>query len=102
MNPNVTLLRHLAHEIRHTTSTKVVKNNMLMNYIVEQSRSHKPTTEVLCKTKEELHNLGQNYLCYLNSLRKYNEINTYYNSKGERSIKETANLVGFKLPHDPR
>jgi hypothetical protein len=46
--------------------------------------------------------LGQTYHCYLQSLRNYKRINDDYKGAGERSIKDTANLVGFKLPHDPK
>ncbi|KAG7201019.1 hypothetical protein KM043_003371 [Ampulex compressa] len=35
-------------------------------------------------------------------LRRCKEIRSRYTGKGERSIKETADLVGFKLPHDPK
>lgn len=101
MNKNLSILRQLANEIRFTSSKKTIKDNLVMQYVIEQSRAHKPTTEVLCKAREEMQNLAQNYACYLNSLRKYQEINSFYSGKGERSIKETANLVGFKLPHDP-
>lgn len=102
MNKNLSLIRQLASEIRKNSSEKSIKNNLMMNYIVEQSQVHKETSELLCKAREELQNLAQNYLCYLQSVRKYQEIHKYYNGKGERSLKETANLVGFKLPHDPR
>lgn len=101
MNKNLILLHQIASELRKSASKPLVKNNMIMEYIVKQTRAHKETSEVYCKAKDELNNLGQNYLCYLNSLNKYHEINKYYSGKGERSVKETANLVGFKLPHDP-
>ena len=42
------------------------------------------------------------YRTYLASQRKYMELHDEYNSKGERSVEETAKLVGFKLPHDPK
>lgn len=101
MNKNITLLHRIANELRKSASQPVVKNNMLMEYIIKQTRAHKETSEVYCKAQDELQNLAQTYLCYLNSLNKYNEINKFYSGKGERSVQETANLVGFKLPHDP-
>ncbi|XP_014212682.1 protein FMC1 homolog [Copidosoma floridanum] len=102
MNKNLSLLRQLANEIRKTSSEKNIGNNVMMRYIVEQSSAHKETSETLCKAREELYNLAHNYLCYLQSIRKYQEIHKFYSGKGERSTKETAKLVGFKLPHDPR
>ena len=101
MKKNLILVRKLASEIRKAASKPVVKDNMLMQHILEQNRAHKETSEILCKAREELQNLAENYLCYLSSGRKFQEINKYYSGKGERSVKETANLVGFKLPHDP-
>ena len=102
MNANLSLLRQLAHEIRHSASNNSARRNMTMQYIIDQTRAHQETSEILCKAREELQNLAQNYLCYLHSIRKYQEINTYYSGRGERSTEEMANLVGFKLPHDPR
>ena len=100
MKHNLSLLRQLAHEIRQSSAKPTLKNNPVMEYVFEQSRCHKETTETFCKAREELKSLTQNYLCYLHSLRKYQEINKHYSGKGERSVQDTANLVGFKLPHD--
>lgn len=102
MNPNVKLIRSLVQEIRRTSSEKNVKNNIMVEYILDQARSHRETSEVLCKAREELKNLAETYHCYLNSRRLCKEIHDRYAGKGERSIKETADLVGFKLPHDPK
>ncbi|CAD7084553.1 unnamed protein product [Hermetia illucens] len=52
--------------------------------------------------KEEMHFLGKTYLCYLKSLRTQAEISKEYHGRGERTVKETADLVGFKLPTDPK
>lgn len=102
MNTHLNLVRALLSEIRIASSEKMAKNNVMMTHILKQTEMHKETSEVLCKAREELKNLTENYLCYLNSLRRYKEIQTMYAGKGERSIRETANLVGFKLPHDPK
>ena len=39
---------------------------------------------------------------YLAAQRNYRKLHDEYNSKGERSVEETAKIVGFKLPHDPK
>lgn len=101
MKKNLSVLRLLANEIRKSSSKPTGRDNSLMSYITQQNRAHQETSEVFCKAREELQNLADNYLCYLHSIRKYHEINSFYSGKGERSVKETANLVGFKLPHDP-
>jgi len=69
---------------------------------MEQAHAHKETSQVLCKAREELKNLAETYLCYLKSQQTCKDIHKQYAGKGERSIKETADLVGFKLPHDPK
>ncbi|KAL2730727.1 SRR1-like protein [Vespula squamosa] len=102
MNSNVKIIRALAQELRHISLSEKLKDNITMQYILEQAYSHKETSEVLCKAQKELKNLAETYLCYLISQRKYKEIKMQYTGKGERSIKETADLVGFKLPHDPK
>nr|XP_034193763.1 protein FMC1 homolog isoform X6 [Osmia lignaria] len=102
MKPNAKLVRSLIQEIRRVSSDRSAKNNTMVQYILEQARSHRETSEILCKAREELKNLAETYLCYLNSQRMCKEIQVRYTGKGERSIRETADLVGFKLPHDPK
>jgi hypothetical protein len=46
--------------------------------------------------------LADTFSCYLSSVRRYNKIKDQYHGKGERSVEETAHLVGFKLPHEPK
>ena len=38
----------------------------------------------------------------LNMILRLKKIHDEYHSKGEKTFEETAKLVGFKLPHDPR
>lgn len=73
-----------------------------MQYILKETRKHMTTDQQLCKAREELKYTAQTYLCYLQSKRKYNEINIEYAGRGERSVADTANMVGFKLPHEPK
>ncbi|XP_076759625.1 protein FMC1 homolog isoform X4 [Xylocopa sonorina] len=102
MKPNMKLLRSLIQEVRRMSPEQSTKDNIMIQYILNEARSHRETSEVLCKAREELQNLAQTYLCYLESQRLGKEIHTRYTGKGERSVKETADLVGFKLPHDPK
>lgn len=102
MNPTVQLIRSIVRELRHATNEPKIKDNKMVRYIMEQAKSHRETSEVLCKAQAELKYIAESYLTYLQSLRKYQEIRTTYSGKGERSVKETADLVGFKLPHDPK
>lgn len=97
------LYRSLLNELRLSSpSGRLSKDSLAFKYITEQFQKHQTTDEILCKAKEEMKFLGETYLCYLSSLRKYNAIVTEYKGHGERSIKDTADMVGFKLPHDPK
>lgn len=102
MNRNLQLVRSLVREIRHTSPEGNAKENIMVRYIFEQAQLHRETSEVLCKAREELSNLAETYRCYLSSQRMCKDIQVRYAGRGERSIKETADLVGFKLPHDPK
>lgn len=102
MSGNIKIVRSLVREIRRVSQNKSTKENAMLQYIMEQAHIHKETSQVLCKAREELKNLAEMYLCYLKSQQTCKDIHKQYAGKGERSIKETADLVGFKLPHDPK
>lgn len=102
MNNNIKIVRSLVQQLRRVSQNKSTKENVMLQYIMEQAHAHKETSEVLCKAREELKNLAEMYLCYLRSQQTCKDIHKQYSGKGERSIKETADLVGFKLPHDPK
>ena len=95
-------LRRLLNELRVSSPTGSIKDTLIAKYIVAQFQKYKTTDQQLCKDKEEMHYLGQTYLCYLKSLRQYKDINTYYKGHGDRSAKDTAHLVGFKMPDEPK
>lgn len=97
------LYRSLLNELRLANPTgRMNKDSLAVKYVTSQFEKHQTTDEILCKAREEMKFLGETYLCYLRSLRKFNEISKAYKGKGERSISDTADMVGFKLPHDPK
>lgn len=96
------ILRQLLSELRHMSFDGNLKDSLLKKYIFQQYRKFQITDLQLCKAREEMNFLAQSYLCYLQSQRRYKEIHEQYHAKGERSVKETADMVGFKLPHDPK
>lgn len=96
------VLRRLLAELRVSSSRAKVQELPLAQYIIQQYRKYQVTDQQLCKEREEMHHLAQTYLSYLESTRKYEEIHKNFHSKGERTVKETADMVGFKLPHDPK
>lgn len=95
-------LRGILHELRVASPNGSIKDSLAAQYILGQYRKYKTTDEQLCKARDEMHFLGQTYLCYLQSSRKYKAINADYKGAGERTVEATAAMVGFKLPHEPK
>lgn len=102
MSANISLLRQIIAELRYALPEGNLKNNMALKYVISQFRKYKTTDEQLCKAKEEMEFIGKTYLCYLKSSRLEKQIIEQYHGKGERTVSDTAKLVGFKLPHDPK
>ncbi|XP_055702261.1 protein FMC1 homolog [Phlebotomus papatasi] len=98
----VRTLRSLLNELRLSNPNGNIKNSLAARYIIDQFRKYRTTDQTLCKAREEMHFVGQTYLCYLESRRTYQRIRKEYSGRGERTVEDTANLVGFKLPHDPK
>lgn len=94
-------MRGLISELRHNSSGSLLKDSLLIKYIFKQYRKYKVTDKQICKAGEEMKFVSESYLCYLKSQRQYEKLYHQYHAKGERSVEETANIVGFKLPHDP-
>lgn len=95
-------MRRLLTEIKHITSEANVNDSLAAKYITAQFRKFETTEQQHCRAKEEMQFTANTYLCYLESVRKLKELNAAYSGRGERSIRETADMVGFKLPHDPK
>lgn len=98
----VHVLRRLLQEIRKITPSRKLKDALIVPFILKESRKYQITDTQLCKQKNEMVYLADSYRCYLESSRRYRELLEKYQGKGERSIKQTADMVGFKLPHDPK
>lgn len=101
-SPALFTLRHLISELRNTSPQGTLKDSLLMQYIMSQYRKFKVTDRQACKAQEEMKYIADAYLCYLRSGRMAREIHDHFHAKGERSVAETAKMVGFKLPHDPK
>ncbi|XP_072932502.1 protein FMC1 homolog isoform X2 [Epargyreus clarus] len=99
--PLVTL-RQLLSELRKQGSSKKLADNQMVQYIFSQYRKYQTTDQQLCKAADEMHFKAKTYYDYLYHSRRYKEINTEFKGKGERTVEDTARMVGFKLPHDPK
>lgn len=96
-------LRSLIRELRcGLPKYEKVHHSPVFSYVMEQYRKNAVTDQQYCREQEEMAHLAQTCVTYLESSRRYEEIRTEYHSKGERSIEQTANMVGFKLPIDPQ
>lgn len=102
MAQNTRIIRNLLREVKDATLDKSVRNSIIGPYIINLCRKFQVTDAQLCRKKDEMVYLADTYRCYLESSRKYKELCEKYQGKGERSIKQTADMVGFKLPHDPK
>ncbi|BES91205.1 unnamed protein product [Nesidiocoris tenuis] len=102
MNTHLKCLRHLLSEIRQATSDRKLKDTPVVSYIFHQYKRFQVTDQQLCKAQDEMACLANTYVTYLQSVRKYKDLLTSYQSAGERSVEKTAEMVGFKLPHDPK
>ena len=101
MNNTLSIVRNLIKEIKNSSSLRQNEKSLLANYILIQCRKYQVTDEQACKAREEMKFLAETYLCYLKSQRIFEEIHKKYQGRGERTVEETATMVGFKLPHDP-
>ncbi|XP_061378610.1 protein FMC1 homolog isoform X2 [Danaus plexippus] len=100
--PALVTLRQLLSELRHQSSNKKLSENQMVRYILDQYRKYQTTDQQLCKAADEMHFKAKTYYNYLHYSRKYKEINAEFKGKGERTVEDTARMVGFKLPHDPK
>jgi hypothetical protein len=96
------VLRGLLKELRLASPNQTIKDSLPAQFIIKQFKKYETTDEQLCKEKDEMLFLSKTYLCYLESSRNYKKINDEYKGVGERSVEDTAKMVGFKLPHDPK
>lgn len=101
VSQNLSLLRHIIKELRQV-STQPLRDNLTLRYLLNEYRKFQTTDEQLCRAREEKKFIANTYLCYLRSSRLHKEINDEFHGKGERTVEQTAKMVGFKLPHDPK
>lgn len=95
-------LRQLISELRNASSQATMKDSLLLQYVLNQYHKFKVTDQQACKAQEEMKYMADAYLCYLRSGRMARQIHNHFHAKGERSVADTAKMVGFKLPHDPK
>ncbi|VDI29120.1 Hypothetical predicted protein [Mytilus galloprovincialis] len=97
------LFRSLLKELRFINSKRNITECPTYQFMLEQFKNHKVTSEKYCQGKHDVVHVADTYLCLLESTRKHQELTEMYGGKGERSIEASANIVGLKLPktYDP-
>ncbi|KAF9821097.1 hypothetical protein SFRURICE_001032 [Spodoptera frugiperda] len=100
--PALVTLRQLLSELRKQSSASKLAENQMVQYIFREYRKYQTTDQQLCKAADEMHFRAKSYYDYLHHSRRYKEINAEFKGKGERSVEETARMVGFKMPHEPK
>lgn len=89
------LYKNLYKNIR--TPSNKIKNTNLHELLRNEFRQHSVSDSKYCMEKNEMQFMANAYLTYLNSTRNTLELYARY-CKGERSIEDSARLVGLKLP----
>lgn len=96
-------LRGLLRELRYMNAAtgRPYRDTAAYRYLVKAFRAHRVTSEKLCRAQHELHFQAATYLCLLRSIREHVTLHQEFHGKGERSVEESAGLVGLKLPQQP-
>jgi len=96
------LVRGLYRELRPACriSKTPVHKSQTWKYVVHELKNSSPEGSI--NSSRLKFSLCQTYLDYLQSSHRHLELVTAYKGKGERSTKETATMVGFGLPNEPK
>ncbi|XP_077483757.1 protein FMC1 homolog isoform X3 [Amblyomma americanum] len=80
------------------TKWKPLRSHLAARYLLSEARKHQTTEKRLCRAHQELQAKMDTYRCYLASSRRGRELYLQYHARGERSVEESARLVGLGLP----
>jgi len=95
-------LRRLLNEVRLSFDSGIkVQDKRITQYILNQYKKHQVTEKQNCKAAQEMTFLADSFATYLASSRKWRSVHDEYHH-GELTVEQTAQKVGFKLPHDPK
>uniref|UniRef100_A0A224YAP8 Protein FMC1 homolog n=1 Tax=Rhipicephalus zambeziensis TaxID=60191 RepID=A0A224YAP8_9ACAR len=92
------LIRAVIQELRRSLPQKPVRNSLAAQFLLSEARKHQTTEKRLCRAHQELQAKMDTYRTYLASSRKGKELHLQYHARGERSVEESARLVGLGLP----
>ncbi|XP_045102923.1 protein FMC1 homolog isoform X3 [Portunus trituberculatus] len=99
--PKIQTLRCLIREIRRTLLPhENLRHSPAFEYMMKEYRHNAVTDQQCCRQQEEMAYLAHTCATYLEASRRYQELHQEYHCRGERTVKETADIVGFKLPNE--
>lgn len=91
-----TAFRRIVSELRKADKS-FGRQSPQFKYLMDQMRDHQVTQRVYSKAPEEAEHVANLYTTYLSSTRALTQLESRY-SRGERSVEESARLVGLALP----
>ncbi|XP_038610424.1 protein FMC1 homolog [Tachyglossus aculeatus] len=94
-------LRDLLRELRLLGEGAAYRDTAAYRYLVGAFRAHRVTSQKLCRAQHELHFDAATYLCLLRSVRRHVALHREFHGRGERSVTESAGMVGLQLPRQP-
>jgi len=100
------ILRCLYRELRPSVNApqKHVYEIQVWKYIVglcRQFKTQQHSSQGL-EVQKNMEQTGRSYVLYLQGSREYHRISDVYKGAGERSADDTAKLLGFKMPNEPK
>ncbi|XP_037572816.1 protein FMC1 homolog isoform X2 [Dermacentor silvarum] len=95
---SLALIRAVIQELRRNLPQKPVRSTLAARYLLSEARKHQTTEKRLCRAHQELQAKMDTYCTYLASSRKAKALHLQYHARGERSVEESAHLVGLSVP----
>ena len=103
LQPPVRALRSIMRELRRSRPEgSKLRGSQSSDYVLAMFRANAVTQEQVCRHREEMAFMADTYSTYLTAQREYEVVQQEYHAKGERSVNQTAKMVGFNLPHEEK
>lgn len=97
---NLLLFRSIQRELKHLCHKSAgVKDDAATRYMLNVMRGKQAIEGRPSRPQGHYKYLAENYLIYLRSSRQQDELVKKYFNKGDRSVEDSARLVGLKLPN---
>uniref|UniRef100_A0A6G1SMI7 Protein FMC1 homolog n=1 Tax=Aceria tosichella TaxID=561515 RepID=A0A6G1SMI7_9ACAR len=100
---NLSLLRSIHRELKYILKGPKSKDvsttkDPSLRHMLNLMRENQVTEKRFCRPKDHYKYFAETYLTYLKSSRLEDELVHKHFHKGERSIRDSARLVGLELP----